>query len=72
MKFLKRLAQLREANTAAQKNNEQLLKQAGKDHEAALAMHDQVVEQAARLSASDRRNHYSESLTHSFRGRTAT
>ena len=28
-------------------------------------------EQAKRLQAADHRNHYSESLTHAFRGRTA-
>lgn len=68
MKFLKRLAELREANTNATKANTAILQQAETDHEVALDMRDRVIEQAGRLSSGDRRNHYSESLTRAFRG----
>lgn len=71
MKFWKRLAELRQINHAATENNQQVLEQAEKDHVVALAMHDKASEQAGKLSATDRRNHYSESLTQSFRGKPA-
>lgn len=71
MKFLKRLAELRAANTTATEATEKVLEQADKDHENALAMDVRVTEQARRLNSADHRNHYSESLTHAFQGRTA-
>lgn len=71
MKFWKRLAELREANAAAARENTKVLKQAETDHETALVMRDLADEQAGKLKSADRRNHYSESLTQSFRGRTA-
>ena len=70
MKFLKRLAELHENNTAATEATEKVLQQADRDHEVALHMRDVVTEQAGRLSGANHRNHYSESLTHAFRGRT--
>ena len=71
MKFLKRLAELREANTAATESTQKVMQQADVDHENALEMDRRVTEQARRLSSADHRNHYSESLTHAFQGRTA-
>jgi hypothetical protein len=71
MTFWKKLAELREANTSATENTNALLKQADKDHEAALDLRERVVRQAGTLARGDRRNHYSESLTKAFRGRTA-
>jgi hypothetical protein len=71
MKFWKRLAELRDINTNATQNTNALLEQADKDHEAALDLRERVVRQAGTLARGDRRNHYSESLTKAFRGRTA-
>jgi hypothetical protein len=71
MNFLRRLADLRAANTTATKATEALIEQADKDHQVALQMRDRVGKQAGKLQAADRANHYSESLTQSFRGRTA-
>lgn len=71
MKFLKRLAELRAINTAATETNQAVLQQADKDHEVALAMREKATKQAGQLTATDRRNHYSESLTQSFQGRIA-
>jgi hypothetical protein len=71
MKFWRRLAELREANARAARENNEVLQKAETDHETALAMRDVADEQAGKLKSADRRNHYSESLTQSFRGRTA-
>jgi len=71
VKFLKRLAELREANRNAAATNHQILEQADRDHEAALEQRDVVTAQAGQLKKADRRNHYSESLTQSFRGMPA-
>jgi hypothetical protein len=71
MNFLKRLAEMREANTAATQSTNRVLEQADKDHETALEMDRRVTEQASRLTSANHRNHYSESLTHAFRGSTA-
>lgn len=71
MKFWKKLAELREANTSATEANSALLEKADKDHEAALDLRERSVQQAITLATGDRRNHYSESLTKAFRGRPA-
>lgn len=71
MRFLTRLAELRAINTRATKKNEEILEQATEAHEAAVAMDRRVTEQTRTLTGTDRRNHYSESLTHAFRGKTA-
>lgn len=71
MNFLRRLKELRAVNTSATKANEALLEQAETDHAVALRMRERVGLQAGRLIAADERNHYSESLTKSFRGRPA-
>ena len=71
MNFWKRLAELRASNTAATENTEKMLEQAEQDHEVALVMRERVTEQAGRLTGADHRNHYSESLTHAFRGKPA-
>lgn len=71
MNFLRRLTELRQVNADAAKANEAILEQAGKDHETALRMREHVSRQTERLVHGDARNHYSESLTKAFRGRTA-
>ena len=78
MKIFKKLRDLREADRAAIKNSEALLQETirtepevEKGHEVALVRHREATEQARLLKDADRRNHYSESLTKSFRGRTA-
>lgn len=71
MKFWRKLTELRAVNAEAAKVNEEILQQAGRDHETALRMRDHVSRQAERLVTGDSRNHYSESLTKAFRGRTA-
>ena len=72
MNFLRRLAEMRATNTAATKATEKVLQQADKDHEVALEMRDRVTTQAGRLKDHDRRNHYSEGLTYSMRGKPAS
>jgi hypothetical protein len=78
MKFLNKLKELRDSNAAAARASRAVLEQAnrhGADAELAqgiaLERLEQATEQAKRLSGADPRNHYSESLTHAFRGRTA-
>lgn len=71
MSFFKRLSELRKVNEDAAVVNESAKLDADRDHEIALARLQQATEQANKLSGMDRRNHYSESLTHAFRGRTA-
>jgi phosphate uptake regulator len=79
MKFLfKKLAGLREADRAAIENSKALLEEThrtdpdvDREHELALKRLKEASEQARRLKAMDAKNHYSESLTKSFRGRTA-
>jgi hypothetical protein len=78
MKFFKRLQGWREQNAAAEQYSKALLQDAlltdpdiDDKHEVALAQLRQATTQARKLSATDHQNHYSESLTHAFRGRTA-
>jgi hypothetical protein len=78
MKFFKKLRALREADHAAIQNSEALLQEIERTesevdahHEIALQRLTESTEQARRLKDADRRNHYSEGLTKSFRGRTA-
>ena len=78
MKLFKRLRELRDINTAATEASKIVLEQAnahGAEAEEkqgiALERLEQATRQAARLSAADQRNHYSESLTQSFRGSPA-
>jgi hypothetical protein len=78
MKFLKTLRALREANTAAAQTSREVLEAADRStthidrsHEHALMRLKQATEQADKLTEADNRNHYSESLTLAFRGRTA-
>jgi phosphate uptake regulator len=79
MKFLfRKLAGLREADRAAIQNSKALLEEAHRtdpavdaEHEEALRRLREATEQANRLKSMDKQNHYSESLTQSFRGRTA-
>ena len=78
MKLFKHVRALRAANTAALEVNKAAIAEAnrlGKNAEAhrqaALDRLEQATEQAKRLGGADRRNHYSESLTHAFRGRTS-
>ena len=71
MKFLlgKLLPQHR-ANKEALERNRTILADAERDAEAVEAIRAQAEQQAAKLRKADTRNHYSESLTHAFRGRT--
>lgn len=78
MKFFKRLRDLQDVNAAAARKSQAVLEQAnahGAEAEqaqtVALERLEQATEQAKRLNGADHRNHYSESLTHAFRGRTA-
>jgi hypothetical protein len=78
MKFFKRLRDLREADHAAIRNSRAVLAEiertepeVDEQHETALARLNESAEQARRLKDADRRNHYSQGLTESFRGRTA-
>jgi len=71
MNFLRKLSELRAANASATQATEALLEQADLDHITALEMRERTAGLADKLVAADRRNHYSESLTKSFRGRTA-
>lgn len=71
MSFFKRLSELRKVNEDATAVNESAAAEADRDHQIALARLIQAEAQAAKLSGMDKRNHYSESLTHAFRGRTA-
>lgn len=79
MKIFKRLQELREADRAATRSSRAVVEEISrtdshieKQHEVALARLRESTEQAELLQAADRRNHYSESLTRAFRGRTAT
>lgn len=75
MKLFNRLRELRDINTNAARASKLVLEQANR-HGAdaarkqgrALEQLEQATAQAARLTAADDRNHYSESLTQSFRG----
>lgn len=78
MKFLKKIRALREINSAALTTNQKLLVEAERlgenaeqDREAALVRLKDATDQAERLGLTNSRNHFSESLAHSFRGRTA-
>lgn len=71
MKLFKRFSELRKANCDAAAANENAKADADRDHQIALARLAEATEQAKTLSAMNTRNHYSEGLTLSFRGRTA-
>jgi hypothetical protein len=71
MNFLKRLSISRKANEDAVAVNESAKADADRDHQIALARLAQATEQADRLIDMNTRNHFGESLTHAFRGRTA-
>ena len=77
MKLLQRFRAIKASNTTALEANRAVLAQAEVlgEHAAAreadaLRRLEQATEQAKRLVGADHRNHYSESLTHAFRGRT--
>jgi hypothetical protein len=78
MKLFSRIRELRDVNAAAAEVSQQVIAQAsahGAEAEQkqgiALERLAQATAQAKRLSAADQRNHYSESLTQSFRGKPA-
>lgn len=78
MKLFRKLIELRDDNKAALETSRCLARDAEKLAEdatvslgRAILQYDQAARQADRLSDADHRNHYSESLTHAFRGRTA-
>lgn len=72
MIFFKKLRQVRRQNEEAAEAHVKVKAQIDRDHERALARLAQATEQADTLSGMDNRNHYSESLTYAFRGRTAS
>lgn len=71
MSFFKRFTALRKANEDAVVVNESAKLDADREHEIALARLAEATEQASRLTTMNTRNHYSEGLTHAFRGKTA-
>lgn len=78
MKWLDKIRERREEHQAATENSRALLQEALRTDPEVDALHRQALErlgeattQARTLQATDRQNHYSESLTHAFRGRTA-
>lgn len=78
MKLFSKLRALREADHAAIENSRAILEEVDRTesevdemHATALERLRESTEQALRLKDADRRNHYSEGLTKSFRGRTA-
>lgn len=78
MKLFSKLRALREADHAAIENSKAILEEVARTdpevdemHETALQRFHESTQQALRLKDADRRNHYSEGLTKSFRGRTA-
>jgi len=78
MNFFRRIKELRAEDRVAIENSQALLEEAVRTDPHVEEMHRlaqeklrEAEEQARRLQAADHRNHYSESLTHAFRGRTA-
>jgi hypothetical protein len=72
MKFLmKKLRAMHEENRQALETNKTILEVAIRQGETVEAIRAQAEQQAEKLRQADGRNHYSESLTHAFRGRTA-
>jgi hypothetical protein len=68
--MFKRIRELLTENRAAAEVNNAALEAAEREHQLALARDRRAEEQAMILCGMDRRNHYSESLTFAFRGRT--
>jgi hypothetical protein len=78
MKWFSRIRELRDINAAAAAQSHKVIEEAnahGAEAEQkqgiALERLEAATAQAKRLSAADQRNHYSESLTQSFRGSPA-
>lgn len=68
--FLRKIRAMHDANKEALESNRSLLETANRDAETVGAIKAQAEQQATKLRQADNRNHYSESLTHAFRGRT--
>jgi hypothetical protein len=72
VKFLMRkLYAMHAENKEALESNRTVLADAEREAESIEAIRTQAEAQAEKLRHADIRNHYSESLTHAFRGRTA-
>jgi hypothetical protein len=71
MNFLKRLSEMHAANKAALTKNYDVLEAAERDAETIKVIQSQAEEQARKLHETNFKNHYSESLTHAFRGKPA-
>lgn len=78
MSWLKKIRERREADRRATANSRALLEdmlatepEAAHRHHLAVQELAQATEQAKQLRDTDTRNHYSESLTHAFRGKPA-
>ena len=68
--LMRRLRALRKKEKAAVAVNEALLASALTDQQQAIAALAAADVQAGKLESMDARNHYSESMTYAFRGRT--
>jgi hypothetical protein len=78
MKLFSKLRELRDINAAHAAQSQKVIEQASahgaeaeQKQSLALERLEQATAQAKRLNAADQRNHYSESLTQSFRGSPA-
>jgi hypothetical protein len=72
MNFLwKKLAAMHHENKQALETNKTVLENAEQEAEIIAAIRARSEEQATNLREANHRNHYSEGLTQSFRGRTA-
>lgn len=69
--MFKRIRELLRESREATVQNEALLADAERQHMLALEQDAHAEAQALTLVGMDQRNHYSESLTHAFRRRTA-
>lgn len=78
MNWFKKIRERREADKKATENSRALLEdmittepELAQRHSQAILQLEKATEQARRLKATDKSNHYSESLTHAFRGKPA-
>lgn len=78
MNWFRKIRERREADRAATENSRALLEEMlatepelAQRHDHAVERLERATEQAKKLRAMDTQNHYSESLTHAFRGKPA-
>jgi hypothetical protein len=68
---MKKLRDMHSANQKALESNRSVLETAERDAETVEIIRSSAEQQATKLRQADHRNHYSESLTHSMRGKLA-